>query len=291
MPPKQKGAPHQKAAYNQLGHDERGTKQGAFQLDRAVRDMIYQFLWNETPKIKQRYKRRLYDVTALALDVQADASRRFHRVPSALCLAFRVLSQASTNGVYFPLMTPALVREHHLTIRPPNRFDEYGLSSAQPFVVDEYILENEDRTKETSYVLSPKASAMALVHLMTASTEAHDAGTKIEIYLQLFDQDFIVNSRQANLYAKNVKFDLSQLDRLAVHRRLRIFEVKVKLVSRMKAGHPERLEEAIANLMVELDIVAKALIPGGVAKQKGLPAGWSANLPEFTKFTFKMEKA
>jgi len=36
---------------------------GFFKLHREIRDMIYQELWSATPKIKQRYKRRFYEVT------------------------------------------------------------------------------------------------------------------------------------------------------------------------------------------------------------------------------------
>jgi len=38
-----------------------------FKLPREIRDQIYQLLWIETPRIRQRYKRRSYPITYGAL--------------------------------------------------------------------------------------------------------------------------------------------------------------------------------------------------------------------------------
>jgi len=207
---------------------------------------------------------------------------------------FASTSKLRSNEYIFPLITPSLMRAHEFTIESSKFPVTDSPYMAQPFVVDEGTITLDDGSKGIIHLLTPKSNTMALVNLMTASTEAHDALDKIKININLMDIAFCW-PRHNPRYLENVKFDLSRFDRLAVHRQLRTFEVCVNLGTFARAKFPERLEEAMANLMVELEIVGKALIPDGVTALEGPTRGWS-NVPDWEisgwrYFNCKVEKA
>lgn len=190
----------------------------------------------------------------------------------------------------FPLMTPALAWEHHLDIINA----QYYLSMVQ------YPLEDDTPGDEVVHIGSPKSDLIAVVNLMTVSAEAHDAGSKIKLTMSLridsLGEYIYTPGMWKYRHLENSKLDLSKLDRLAVHKHLSTFEVNVNLVFSFlgAAERPERFEKALENLMVELEIVGNALIPGGVTSRQTPVSGWASQpLPHNnpTTFTIKVETA
>jgi len=66
---------------------------GFFKLDREHRDQIYQMLWSETPRVKQRYKRRVFEVTygdvPVCPDLHPDIEMNIHTTDA---IKFKVIS-------------------------------------------------------------------------------------------------------------------------------------------------------------------------------------------------------
>ena len=69
-------------------------------------------------------------------------------------------------------------------------------------------------------------------------------------------------------------FDFSELDRLAVHRRLKTFEVEVQVFKDGIIQNCANLDQAMANLVTELKVVGKALLPEGKCVQTESEPGW-----------------
>jgi hypothetical protein len=69
-------------------------------------------------------------------------------------------------------------------------------------------------------------------------------------------------------------FDFSKLDRLAVHKRLEMFEVDIQVFKEGIIQSCVNLDVAMANLMTELDIVGRVLITEGKCVQTGLEGSW-----------------
>jgi hypothetical protein len=196
------------------------------------------------------------------------------------------LEVARTEYV-FPLITPALVREHHLLITEGNRSMKDFADGVHylPFLVDEV-----KEGKKVYNVLTPKSNTMALINVMTTSAEAHDAVQNIKIDIRLAESAF--GPAEEGVYLRNVVYDLSKLDRLAVHRRLRTFEVSVQLEAEGPTFWAMRLKKAVNHLMTELNIVAEALVPGGVVTQTDLEEQWASYDGQISvPFELTMEKA
>jgi hypothetical protein len=166
---------------------------------------------------------------------------------------FKIINDLHPNEYIFPLVTPALMREQYLTLQaaPPHHSPWYRPPDL--FDINEYVNEDDESPGKVSHILSPKSSTMAVVNLMTASAEAHDAVAKIKINLHLGDRTFNGDTDTPPNRFQHVNSDRSKLDWLAVRRRLRNLEINVTYRAWSGAEHPERLEKAFANLMVELD--------------------------------------
>jgi hypothetical protein len=203
---------------------------------------------------------------------------------------FETSSSYRSTEYIFPLITPALVREHHLTIAASKYPSPGVFNSSCPFDMLEYVAENEEGTEEVGYNLVPKSKTMALINLMTASAEEHDAVAKIKVNMLIEGNAFRAPgiTHAGLLYAPFFKFDLSRFDRLAVHRRLRIFEVEVMVRPTGSSGH--RLQNAISNLVTEVEIVGKALIPNGKSMQRGPDEGWEWKQGQLAQFVCALEK-
>jgi hypothetical protein len=204
---------------------------------------------------------------------------------------FQIIDNLEPNEYIFPLVTPALVREQHLLIAGrSNRYIPWDLA-ANPFDMRHCSDEDDESSDKILHIFSPESSTMAVVNLMTASAEAYDTVTRMKIDFHIGEKTLVLdNGARPSQYLEDVFFDLSKLDRLAVHRHLRNLEINVTYRSWSHIEHPERLEKTFANLMVELDIVGKAIVPSGVASQQVPEAGWSAQLPNLVTFGFKVEK-
>jgi hypothetical protein len=204
---------------------------------------------------------------------------------------FKTVNNLELNEYIFPLVTPALVREQHLLIAGrSNDYLPWDLAT-NPFDMYDRLDEDDESSDKVLHIFSLKSSTMAVVNLITASAEAHETVTRMKIDFHIGEKTFVLNNgARPGRYLEDVFFDLSKLDRLAVHRHLRNLEINVTYRSWSHIKHAKRLEGAFANLMVELDIVGKALVPGGVASQQVPEAGWSARLPDLVTFGFKVEK-
>jgi hypothetical protein len=157
---------------------------------------------------------------------------------------FEASSMAEFSEYVFPLITPTLVREQHLIIAP--------LKS------DPHRVFEKERT-ETERIFSLRSDTMALVNTMTTSTEDYDAFQKVKIEITLTQADFRIGNDEQCL------FDLSGLDRLAVHRNLRSFKVAFMSIPQHRTSlrglWGTRVDQTLNNMKTELDIVGKALMP------------------------------
>jgi hypothetical protein len=115
---------------------------------------------------------------------------------------------------------------------------------------------------------------MKLVNIMTTSTDAHITVRKIIVDLRIDDRRLKSSMDCWRHYFANIMFDFSRFDRLAVHRRLQTFEVTVQILKDGSLPGVEHLDTMVANLMTELEIVGKALMPSGVPIQTHLAPGW-----------------
>lgn len=83
---------------------------------------------------------------------------------------FEMDSRLLPQEYIFPLMTPALVREHHFRIQ--------GLNDS--FATVEYLPDDGEASNGIEHVISPKPNVTTIINLMTASAEAHDAVPKFK---------------------------------------------------------------------------------------------------------------
>jgi hypothetical protein len=83
---------------------------------------------------------------------------------------------------------------------------------------------------------------------------------------------------------------MSKLDRSAVHRGLKAFDVRLRIFDRLPARETIFLEKTIDNVLTKLEIVGKALLPGGILSRAGPEAGWATTRsPDY--FKLKVSKA
>jgi hypothetical protein len=175
---------------------------------------------------------------------------------------FETSSKVDSSEYTFPLITPSLVREQHLIIAP---------LKSDPYKVF------EKRRTETKRIFSLRSDTMALVNTMTTSTEEYDAVRKVKIEMTLLLSDFTIGRHSVRC------FDLSGLDRLAVHRRLESFEVvyrsaplRYRAAAELRLG--TQLRVSLDNLAVELDTVGGMLILEGLSALPKLEASWVRDL-------------
>jgi hypothetical protein len=94
-------------------------------------------------------------------------------------------------------------------------------------------------------VLYPFATVITQVNCMITSMAAYDAVQKIRFHTQLNETGLQLRQHRGSSgrhYPSNLMFDLSEFDRLAAHRRLRSFEVRVSIEKGTPALKPENLE-------------------------------------------------
>lgn len=212
----------------------------------------------ETPRIRQRYKCKSYDVTygdlgdldkeytpepqyrvmrrpRLSGDPPEDKSCKpvkkavkvawlltskqmlleglteFHQRSVWL---FKMSIRKSARAEYvFSLITPALVSEQHLLVKN----DDYGM----PFAKHKHE-ETKGQETITWNVFTPCASTMELVNVMTTAAESRSErqSMRMRVNIPAFafcDRTSYHRWNRDFAYFKNVVWDLSKFDRLAVH--------------------------------------------------------------------------
>jgi hypothetical protein len=166
--------------------------------------------------------------------------------------------------IVFPLITPALLREHHMYIRTSGISPEnYTLG------VDEYPGQG---TTET-FVFNIRPHDMSLVNLMMTAGEAYANIHTIQIDLDVRNSEFVHWSEEPQAYVNEGLFDFSRLDRLARYRHLKKLDVRVVLAYDCHVAEAARIENIMDNLITELKIVGQALVPGGQATKQFPQAG------------------
>jgi len=173
----------------------------------------------------------------------------------------------------FPLLTPVLVSEQHLFIK--GKLDTRRSMNSRymlPFSRHEYE-EGEGSSKIVWNVLTPRNDTMELANIMTTTAEPEGRVQKIKLHIQMWQLGF--RNEEHTGFLPNVVWDLSKLERLAVHRNLRTFEVRFQM-PRVFNSHPEaeHMKMAVANLMDELELVAKALLPDGIIESGTFLGSW-----------------
>ncbi|KAH3905068.1 hypothetical protein HBI56_230520 [Parastagonospora nodorum] len=263
-----------------------------FQLPRELRDMVYQFLWLDA-QIHQRYKKKHFIVTygdqgGLGLEdtsqgkapwlltnkqMMLEGLAEFHR---RAVWIFESWGKTDKKEYIFPLIKPALVHEQHLYVdgtgsRPHHRGLIYFSKDVAWSTQDEV---------GPPHIVTLRANTIGLVDLMSDSVDAISDVRKVKIYLQIHDQRFRFRRVQGtlrpwNLYhVPDIMFDFTELDRLAVHKRLQVFEVEVQVFKDGIIQSCANLDRAMANLITELKIVGKALLPEGKFVQTESQPGW-----------------
>jgi hypothetical protein len=160
----------------------------------------------------------------------------------------------------FPLITPTLVHEQHLypgTLSHqwiPRGRTQYGHSGGLSYFKDvPYLLGG---SSSYPHIITPAPCTAGLVRM------------------------------SGRHYFANIMFDFSYFDRLAVHRKLNTFEVTIQIHKDGPERSVEHLYTVAANLMTELEIVGRALVPGGKSVQVHPEPGWAPELGiKYFKFT------
>jgi hypothetical protein len=193
----------------------------------------------------------------------------------------------------FPLITPSLVHEQHLypgTLSHqwiPRGRTQYGHSGGLSYFKDvPYLLGG---SSSYPHIITPAPCTAGLVDLMTTSTDAQYTVRKIKLDLRIDDRRLktVHPIRMSGRhYFANIMFDFSYFDRLAVHRKLNTFEVTIQIHKDGPERSVEHLYTVAANLMTELEIVGRALVPGGKSVQVHPEPGWAPELGiKYFKFT------
>jgi hypothetical protein len=205
---------------------------------------------------------------------------------------FESWGKIARDDYVFPLIVPALVHEQHLYVNGTGmaRSHNCGLSHFRDVP---YLWEG---SPDYPYIIMPKPSTIGLINRMTDSCHSHDNVRKIKIVLQIHDKRLRFPRRDRDTewrlyHLPGIMFDFSKLDLLAVHRGLEIFEVEIQVFKEEIIQSCANLDVAMANLMTELDIVGKALIPDGRCVQTGFEGGSWPLVSGVRCFTFVVSKA
>ncbi|KAL5114004.1 hypothetical protein ACEQ8H_008109 [Pleosporales sp. CAS-2024a] len=259
-----------------------------FGLPRELRNEIYQYLW-DGKRILQRYKSRKYivmygdqgdwdsdddqDMTACWLltskQMLVEGVAEFHRRSIWM---FESWGETLSSEYVFPLITCGLVHEQHLFLAPKN-----GHGTGLWFFRDvPYEMLGDP---SLPHVIALGASTVHLIDIMTESSTTHDSVRKIRFILDLHDKHLRhvrsdADRRHPANHLPDVMFDFSDLKRLSRHRRLETFEVDIQVYKDGLMRNSANLDQAMANLMTELAVVGKALIPDGEAVQSDAGPNW-----------------
>ncbi|CAO2651768.1 Nn.00g000510.m01.CDS01 [Neocucurbitaria sp. VM-36] len=252
-------------------------------LPREIRDQIYGYVWEDNTGILQRYKRKYYKVTygdrkdwnastaswlltnkRMFLEGIAEFVRHavWHFEP-------RDSDSLMDSEYIFPLITPGLVHTHHLHLGYPRS----PFVTDQPFAerdsIDEGWAKNEDEEDEEDdgrlkrYFWLRK-DAITLINTMTASMELSQAVKEIKVTITIPKNIASAIIRHAwGEWPAVYSFDFTELERLAVHRGLRVF--KADIVVQM-VGIPNTIAEMVKAkeaLMDELERIGSVLVEGG----------------------------
>lgn len=193
----------------------------------------------------------------------------------------------------FPLITPTVVHEQHLypsTLShewiPPDD-SQYGHSGGLSYFKD--VPRMLGGSPKYPHIVTPAPCTARLVDLMTISADAQSTVGKIKLGLRIDDRRLktVLPIRMSfRHYFANIMFDFSYFDRLAVYRKLDTFEVAIEIHKDGPEHGVEHLYTVTANLMTELEIVGKALVPGGKSVQVHPEPGWATDLGiKYFKFT------
>lgn len=174
----------------------------------------------------------------------------------------------------FPLINPVLVHEQHLYVNStgsrPHRGGLVYFKKAEPWPQD---------WAGPPRIVILRANTIGLVNLMSDSSDTTSDVRKVKLYFRIHDRHFRFRVRGRiriwNLYhVPEIMFDFSELDRLAVHKRLQTFEVEIQVFKDGVIQSCANLDQAMANLITELKIVGKALLPEGKCVQTESEPGW-----------------
>jgi hypothetical protein len=187
-----------------------------------------------------------------------DGLAEFHRQS---VWTFESWDKSERSEYIFPLITPALVHEQHLYVDDSNKFGrENGLRHyrAEPI--------QQSGSSDYAHFITLSGSTIGLVDLMTVVNDNRKV-QKVKIILRMYDDhlkypvDGQVNWNQYHM--PNIMFDLSAFDRLSAYDRLQSLEVETTVFKERMIQSCANLDVAMSNLMTELDIVGKAIMPGG----------------------------
>jgi hypothetical protein len=181
----------------------------------------------------------------------------------------------------FPLITPALVHEQHLYVGgtrddwTDNNVGWLGFQGPQHglwfFRYADYM--SEGSSKHARIITTPPWTDK-MVNLMMTTTDAHTTVQKIKVHLRIDDRR--LQCHRCNhyyYYYSDILFDFSLFDGLAAHAQLQTLEVTAQIHKRGFLP-TENLDTMVANLMTELEIVGKAVVPGGISIQTHPAPGW-----------------
>ncbi|OAL00182.1 hypothetical protein IQ06DRAFT_222821 [Phaeosphaeriaceae sp. SRC1lsM3a] len=249
-------------------------------LPRELRNVVYQYLWADKPWIRQKYLRKTYTVTYgecydLAMwllaskQMMIEGLEEFHRRSVWI---FEYSSKNAKSQYIFPLITPTRVHEQHLYMDGSSG-KWHSPRGLQVHYVPPRL---SGWPSERPRIVRTSSVEVGLANVMTTATDAEDAVQTIKMYMIAYGaRVFKMDRGPGGRYAQGTQiFDFSKLDRLAVHRKLRAFEVHIRTPINLRYHDVEALKTTVKNVITELKNVGDALIPGGTAAEVDIDAGW-----------------
>lgn len=278
-------------------------------LPRELRDVVYQYLWADKPWIRQKYLRKTYTVTygecydlvggvyqsgtvccsptcherlprvslttfqamwlLASKQMMIEGLEEFHRRSVWI---FEYSSKNAKSQYIFPLITPTRVHEQHLYMDGSSG-KWHSPRGLQVHYVPPRL---SGWPSERPRIVRTSSVEVGLANVMTTATDAEDAVQTIKMYVIAYGaRVFKMDRGPGGRYAQGTQiFDFSKLDRLAVHRKLRAFEVHIRTPINLRYHDVEALKTTVKNVITELKNVGDALIPGGTAAEVDIDAGW-----------------
>ena len=245
-------------------------------LPRELRDEVYKLLWSDSPRLQQRYGRSTYTISyydapqlsyrehpkvRVMMDTRrysADVARlqipwllaskqmlleglvEFHQ-RSVWHYTMRNRGDTKNNELVFPLITPGLVRK-------------LGLPA-----------ELQVRSEDSSVgICSPSPDMVGVLNSAVTSMTSQNVLQEIKLSF---------NAEDRSLPSGVLLFDFSKLERLAIHRGLRKFEIELRTSPSSYALWD--YTGAIEPMKAELQRVGELLVPGGTTTVTSRPTGLS----------------
>ncbi|KAF1847763.1 uncharacterized protein K460DRAFT_403089 [Cucurbitaria berberidis CBS 394.84] len=276
-------------------NSSRGASSFFESLPREIRDTIYGYVWTSTPTILQRYRRKEYFVSYGDQDLRCDDKDWEHwSAPWLLTnkqmllegLAefhqqsfwhFKTESHAvlKPSEYTFPLITPGLVRTHHLHIGWPSSGD-----FAQRTNVDSQTPFDPSKSVAIERYFWLKKDVITLVNCMMASMEMNEVVREIKVTVVILkDIAGLINYRGMLQHPIRYVFDLSQLERLAVHRGLREFQARIEVRMPRQPASTVELAKASSSLIGEFQRVGTLLVDGVWITSINEPFRWEDTSP------------